>query len=231
MDILLYSLIPALFSQELPTGINPASSERSLPDYREQDTNQNRIDDLIEAGIANGFESVPALVVPRTNDQGQQEIDVVVTYSSPPMPEAMNSFRAVGGTVIKELRHALYGWTGSIPVASIHGFVERADSAFMMISGARKGSTATIALPPLTVAAVKVAGEMLIDLSVRSTTGAPLDTDEALRLEITYSAEVNATAANWKTLQEPWTLAGGALCARVPLLAERARFIRVREKP
>lgn len=88
-----------------------------------------------------------------------------------------------------------------------------------------------MALPPLSVSASKVAGEMVMDLWVRASTGVPLTAEEAGRLELTYSAEVNAAAATWVRLDEPWTVANGALQARVPLLAEQARFLRVREKP
>lgn len=85
-------------------------------------------------------------------------------------------------------------------------------------------------LPPLSIAAVQVDGAM-VDLSIQSIAGVPLNTDHANRLELIYSSDVQAAAANWLKLEEPLNVAGQGLQARVPLLPDRARFIRVREKP
>jgi outer membrane protein assembly factor BamB len=86
------------------------------------------------------------------------------------------------------------------------------------------------ALPPLSISAARVDGAT-VNLSIQSTTGAPLNNDQANRLELIFSSDVQSAGANWLRLEEPLTVTGQSLEARVPLLPERARFIRVREKP
>ena len=86
------------------------------------------------------------------------------------------------------------------------------------------------ALPLLSIAAARVDGAT-VDLSIESTTGVPLNTDHANRVELIYSSDVQAATASWIRLDEPLTVTGQGLRARVPLLPERARFIRIREKP
>jgi hypothetical protein len=70
-----------------------------------------------------------------------------------------------------------------------------------------------------------------MDLSVQSTTGVPLDTNHANRVELIYSSDVQTALTNWIKLDEPLTATNQVLRARVPLLPEPARFIKVREKP
>jgi len=85
-------------------------------------------------------------------------------------------------------------------------------------------------LPQLSIAAARVDGTA-VDLSIQSTTGVPLNTDDANRVELIYSSDVRTPMASWIRLDEPLTVSGQGLRARIPLLPERARFIRVREKP
>lgn len=85
-------------------------------------------------------------------------------------------------------------------------------------------------LPPLSIAAARVDGAT-VELMVQSTTGAALGADDANRIELIYSSDVQTAAASWIRLDEPLTVSGQGLRARVPVLSEGARFIRVREKP
>lgn len=86
------------------------------------------------------------------------------------------------------------------------------------------------ALPPLSLAASRVDGAFL-EISIQAGDGVPLTAEHAARLELISSGEAQAAAANWLRLEQPLTVAGQRLQVRIPLLAERARFIRVREKP
>jgi outer membrane protein assembly factor BamB len=85
------------------------------------------------------------------------------------------------------------------------------------------------ALPPLSITASTVDG-IAVELSVQSTTGVPLDAAQANTLELIYSNDIQSSLTNWLKLDAPLTASNQVLQARVPLLQERARFIKVREK-
>jgi len=70
-----------------------------------------------------------------------------------------------------------------------------------------------------------------LNLSVQSTTGVPLNSEHAKRIELIYSSDLRAAAASWLKLEEPLTTVGQTLQVQIPLLPGQARFIRVREKP
>ena len=89
---------------------------------------------------------------------------------------------------------------------------------------------ASVALPPLSIAASIVDGAT-VDLLVQSTTGVPLNADHANRVELISSSDVQTATANWIKLDQPLTVTNQILRARIPLLSERALFIKVREKP
>ncbi|MCI0539382.1 MAG: PQQ-like beta-propeller repeat protein [Verrucomicrobiales bacterium] len=121
----------------------------------------------------------------------------------------------------------LYCWNR--PVLA-NGRIYARNSAVNSETVALDVSLPLVALPPLWIAAARMDGAM-VELSVQSTTGVPLHTDHANRLELIYSSDVQTAAANWLKLEEPLIVTNQVLQARVPLLSERARFIRVREKP
>jgi len=85
-------------------------------------------------------------------------------------------------------------------------------------------------LPPLSIAAVRVNADKL-NLSVQSTSGVPLNSEHAKRIELIYNSDLWAPAASWLKLDEPLTTIGQTLQVQVPLSPDQARFIRVREKP
>jgi outer membrane protein assembly factor BamB len=87
-----------------------------------------------------------------------------------------------------------------------------------------------IPVPPLSIAASTLDG-ITVDLLVQASNGTQLNTDHAKRIELIYSSDVQAAAASWLKLDEQLTVTGQALQARIPLLLERARFIKAREKP
>lgn len=121
---------------------------------------------------------------------------------------------------------SLYCWNR--PVLS-NGRIYARNSAVDAEIVALDVSLPTAALPPLAIAALKV-GDAFVELSVQSTTGAPLDANHANRVELIYSSDIHAVEADWSTLTEPIAAIDQVLRTRVPLLAERARFIKVREK-
>lgn len=91
-------------------------------------------------------------------------------------------------------------------------------------------AVASVAVPPLSIAASTIDGAT-VDLLIRSTTGEPLNADHANRVELIYSSDVHTALANWIKLEGPLTATDQGLRAHVPLLPERARFIKVRIKP
>ena len=91
-------------------------------------------------------------------------------------------------------------------------------------------AVASVAVPPLSISASTMDG-VTVDLLVQSTTEVPLNTDHANRVELIYSSDVEAATTNWIKLDQPLTLTNQVLRARIPLLSERTRFIRVRVNP
>jgi outer membrane protein assembly factor BamB len=91
-------------------------------------------------------------------------------------------------------------------------------------------SLASLPLPPLSIAASTADG-VTVDLLVQATNGSPLNADHANRVELIYANDVQAAAATWITLGEKLTATDQVLRAKVPLLPEQTRFIKVREKP
>lgn len=122
---------------------------------------------------------------------------------------------------------SLYCWNR--PVLS-NGRIYARNSAANSEILALDVSLPSVGLPPISIAASRVDGTTL-DLLVQSTTGTPLNTDHANHIELIYSSDIQAAIATWTRLDEPLTVSGQGLQARIPLLPERARFIRVREKP
>jgi outer membrane protein assembly factor BamB len=119
----------------------------------------------------------------------------------------------------------LYCWNR--PVLS-NGRIYARNSAVNSEILALDVSLPAVALPPLSITASTADGA--VDLLVQSTTGAPLNSDHANRVELIYSSDVQAPMINWIKLDETLTATEQGLRSRVPLLPDRARFIRVREK-
>lgn len=91
-------------------------------------------------------------------------------------------------------------------------------------------SLPSVSLPLLSIAASTPDG-LTVNILVRSTTGVPLNTDDARRVELIYTGDVPTASADWIHLDAPLTATDQGLRAEVPLLPDRARFIKVREKP
>jgi len=91
-------------------------------------------------------------------------------------------------------------------------------------------SLQSVAVPPLSIAASPLDGAT-VELLVQSTTGAPLNTDHANRVELIYSSDVQTATAAWIKLDQPLILTNQILRARIPPLSERTRFIKVRVNP
>jgi outer membrane protein assembly factor BamB len=91
-------------------------------------------------------------------------------------------------------------------------------------------SLPTVPLPPLSIAASTTDGAT-VDLLIQSTTGVPLNADHGNRVELVYSSDVQIAMANWIKLDQPLTVTNQVLRARIPLLSEGTRFIKVRVKP
>ena len=91
-------------------------------------------------------------------------------------------------------------------------------------------AVASVTVPPLSIAASTTDG-LTVDLLVQPTTGEPLNTDHAKRVDLIYSSDVQTATANWVKLDLPLILTNQVLRARIPLPSERTRFIRVRVNP
>jgi outer membrane protein assembly factor BamB len=91
-------------------------------------------------------------------------------------------------------------------------------------------AVASVAVPPLSIAASPLDGAT-VELLVQSINGVPLNTDHANRVELIYISDVQTALANWIKLDQPLTLTNQTLRARIPLLSERTRFIKVRVNP
>jgi outer membrane protein assembly factor BamB len=122
---------------------------------------------------------------------------------------------------------SLYCWNR--PVLS-NGRIYARNSAVNSEIVALDVSLPSVALPPLSIAA-SVLDEATVDLLIQSTTGVPLNPDHANRVELIYSSDVQTAAVSWITLDQALTATDQGFRAQVPLLQERARFIKVRVKP
>lgn len=91
-------------------------------------------------------------------------------------------------------------------------------------------SVASVAVPPLSISASIMDGAT-VDLLVQSTSGVPLITDHAHRVELIYSSDVQMATAHWTKLDQPLILTNQVLRARIPLPSDQTRFIRVRVNP
>jgi len=123
---------------------------------------------------------------------------------------------------------SLYCWNR--PVLSNGRIYARNSSVNSEIVALDVSLPVAVALPPLSIAASKV-DDAMVELSVQSTTGAPLDTSHANRVELIYTSDIQTAGTNWIKLDEPLTATNQVLRTRVPLLSDQARFFKVREKP